>query len=76
MVFSMPMTLCNLRLTKGRVCVAGCNLSFSPNTMHSLTNLNMLAPDDQRYSFDHRGNRYGRGEGFGVLVLKRLLDAL
>ena len=44
--------------------------------MHSLTNLNMLSPDGQCYSFDHRGNGYGRGEGFGVLVLKRLSDAL
>ncbi|KAI0184479.1 putative polyketide synthase [Xylaria flabelliformis] len=28
------------------------------------------------YSFDHRANGYARGEGFGVLVLKRLKDAL
>ncbi|MCJ1250983.1 hypothetical protein MMC30_008213 [Trapelia coarctata] len=56
--------------------VAGCNMIFSPDTMHSLTNLNMLSPDGQCYSFDHRGSGYGRGEGFGILVLKRLSDAL
>lgn len=44
--------------------------------MHSLTNMNMLSPDGQCYSFDHRGNGYSRGEGFGVLVLKRVSDAI
>ncbi|KAH8695168.1 putative polyketide synthase [Talaromyces proteolyticus] len=44
--------------------------------MHSLTNLNMLSPDGQCYSFDHRGNGYSRGEGFAVLVLKRVSDAI
>ena len=38
--------------------------------------MNMLSADGQCYSFDHRGTGYGRGEGFGVLVLKRLSDAL
>lgn len=56
--------------------VAGCNVIFSPDNMHSLTNLNMLSPDGQCYSFDHRANGYSRGEGFGVLVLKRISDAI
>lgn len=56
--------------------VGGCNLIFSPDYMHSLSNMNMLSPDGQCYSFDHRGTGYGRGEGFGILVLKRLSDAL
>lgn len=56
--------------------VAGCNLMFSPDMMHSLTNMNMLSPDGRCYSFDHRGNGYGRGEGFGVLILKRVSDAI
>ena len=38
--------------------------------------MNMLSPDGQCYSFDHRAAGYGRGEGIGVLVLKRLSDAL
>ncbi|MCJ1283110.1 hypothetical protein MMC26_002437 [Xylographa opegraphella] len=42
----------------------------------SLENLGMLSPDGQCYSFDHRGNGYSRGEGFGVLILKRLSDAI
>lgn len=44
--------------------------------MHSLTNLNMLSPDGQCYTFDHRANGYSRGEGLGVLVLKRISDAI
>lgn len=38
--------------------------------------MNMLSPDGQCYSFDHRGKGYGRGEGFAILVLKCLSDAL
>ncbi len=36
----------------------------------------MLSPDGQCYSFDHRGNGYSRGEGVGVLILKRVSDAI
>lgn len=38
--------------------------------------MNMLSADGECYSFDHRGTGYGRGEGIGILVLKRLSDAL
>ena len=38
--------------------------------------MNMLSVNGQCYSFDHRGTGYGRGEGIGILVLKRLSDAL
>lgn len=44
--------------------------------MYSLTYMHMLSPDGKSYSFDHRANGYARGEGFGVLILKRLKDAL
>ncbi|MEX2982699.1 SDR family NAD(P)-dependent oxidoreductase [Streptomyces sp. C36] len=36
---------------------------------------NMLAPDGQCKSFDDSADGYGRAEGCGVLVLKRLSDA-
>lgn len=36
----------------------------------------MLSPDGQCYSFDHRANGYSRGEGIGVLILKRVTDAI
>ncbi|CAI7646607.1 unnamed protein product [Penicillium glandicola] len=56
--------------------VVGSNVIISPDNMHSLTNLNMLSPEGECYSFDHRANGYSRGEGVGVLVLKRVSDAI
>lgn len=56
--------------------VAGSNLILSPDMMHVLVSLNMLSVDSQCFSFDHRANGYSRGDGYGVLVLKRLTDAL
>lgn len=47
-----------------------------PDLMLALSNLNLLSPDNQCFTFDSRANGYARGEGFGVLVLKRLSDAL
>lgn len=41
-----------------------------------LSNMNFLSPDSRSFSFDDRANGYGRGEGFGVVLLKRLTDAL
>ncbi|KAF2190022.1 reducing type I polyketide synthase [Zopfia rhizophila CBS 207.26] len=55
---------------------AGCNLIFFPDIMHALSNYGLLSPDNRCYSFDSRGNGYARGEGFCVLILKRLSDAL
>ena len=41
-----------------------------------MTSLNFLGPDSVSYSFDHRANGYARGEGFGIVIVKRLSDAL
>lgn len=41
-----------------------------------LSNMGMLSPDSKCFSFDHRANGYGRGEGIAALILKRLPDAL
>jgi acyl transferase domain-containing protein len=38
--------------------------------------MGMLSPDSKSYSFDHRANGYGRGEGIATVVLKRLPDAI
>ncbi|KAI4277764.1 MAG: hypothetical protein LQ337_001522 [Flavoplaca oasis] len=38
--------------------------------------MNFLSHDSRCFSFDHRANGYGRGEGFGVVVIKRLSDAI
>jgi acyl transferase domain-containing protein len=36
----------------------------------------MMNPDGKCYTFDDRGRGYGRGEGFGALVLKRFDEAV
>lgn len=56
--------------------MAGTNLMLSPDMMQAFSNVNMLSPDARSYSFDHRANGYGRGEGTGTLVIKRLADAI
>jgi len=41
-----------------------------------LSNMGFLSPDSRCYSFDSRANGYARGEGVGVVVMKRLSDAI
>ena len=38
--------------------------------------MNFLSSDAKCHSFDHRANGYARGEGFGVLVLKPVSQAI
>lgn len=42
----------------------------------SLSALKFISPESKCHSFDASGNGYAKGEGFGVLVLKRVEDAL
>ncbi|KAI0480938.1 polyketide synthase [Xylariaceae sp. FL0804] len=56
--------------------VGGCNLILAPEFGLALDKAGVLGPDGRSKSFDASGNGYGRGEGFGVVVLKRLSDAL
>ncbi|RSL56874.1 hypothetical protein CEP54_008569 [Fusarium duplospermum] len=55
---------------------AGAGMILTPNTMMPMTALNFLSPDGKCFTFDARANGYGRGEGIGVVILKRLQDAL
>ncbi|PHH89366.1 hypothetical protein CDD83_6188 [Cordyceps sp. RAO-2017] len=55
---------------------AGSGMILTPNTIMPMTALNFLSPDGKCFTFDERANGYGRGEGIGVVVLKRLSDAL
>ncbi|WP_218081862.1 type I polyketide synthase [Anthocerotibacter panamensis] len=54
----------------------GVNAILAPNTTISLAQAWMLAPDGRCKSFDARANGYVRSEGCGVVVLKRLSDAV
>jgi len=47
-----------------------------PNFMHQLVAMHMLSPDGISHTFDDRANGYGRGEGIGAIVVKRLSDAI
>ncbi|MDP5218853.1 amino acid adenylation domain-containing protein [Ruegeria sp. 2205SS24-7] len=53
----------------------GVSLMLGPETFAALSKLGALAPDGRCKTFDAEANGYGRGEGCGVLVLKRLSDA-
>ncbi|MFV1966601.1 MAG: SDR family NAD(P)-dependent oxidoreductase, partial [Pirellulaceae bacterium] len=53
----------------------GVNLILSPEMTVALSKAHMMAPDGRCKTFDASANGYVRGEGCGVLVLKRLRDA-
>ncbi len=54
----------------------GVNLILSPEMTITLTKAYMMAPDGRCKTFDAAANGYVRGEGCGLVVLKRLSDAL
>nr|APX44010.1 polyketide synthase [Pestalotiopsis microspora] len=58
------------------VIAGGSGLILTPNTIFSMQALGLLGPDGKCFAFDERANGYGRGEGVGVVVLKRLKDAI
>ncbi|EME52540.1 putative iterative type I polyketide synthase [Amycolatopsis decaplanina DSM 44594] len=59
----------------GLALVAGVNLLVSPGETVTLNLAGALAADGRSKAFDATADGYGRGEGCGVLVLKRLSDA-
>ncbi|NEQ72619.1 MAG: type I polyketide synthase [Okeania sp. SIO2C9] len=56
--------------------VGGVNLILSPISTIARCQLKALSPDGRCKTFDAAANGYGQGEGCGVLVLKRLSDAV
>jgi acyl transferase domain-containing protein len=55
---------------------SGVNLNFAADVFISLCKARMLSPDGRCKTFDASANGYVRGEGCGVVVLKRVSDAL
>jgi acyl transferase domain-containing protein/acyl carrier protein len=66
----------SLRSGESRTALAGgVNLMCSPETTIALTKAHMLAPDGRCKTFDASADGFARGEGCGVVVLKRLSHA-
>ncbi len=66
----------SLRKAESRVAVAaGVQLMLTPNVALFLSRVGALAEDGHSKTFDAGADGYGRGEGCGALVLKRLSDA-
>ena len=56
--------------------VGGVNLILNPGITIFECRAHMLSPDGYCKTFDAKANGYARGEGCGVVILKRLSDAL
>ncbi|MEB3357146.1 MAG: type I polyketide synthase, partial [Synechococcales bacterium] len=56
--------------------VGGVSLMLSPEPFITYSHAHMMAADGRCKTFDARADGYVRGEGCGVIVLKRLQDAL
>jgi len=54
----------------------GVNLMVTPHSMVAFSRAHMLAADGRCKTFDARADGYGRGEGCGFVVLRRLADAV
>ncbi len=73
---SLHLACRSLRSGESRVALAaGVNVICTPEPSVALTKSQMLAPDGRCKTFDAAADGFARGEGCGVLVLKRLEDA-
>ncbi|KAI1760379.1 hypothetical protein GGR53DRAFT_509864 [Hypoxylon sp. FL1150] len=67
----------SLRSGESEMALAGgVALMFSPDQLSLMTPTGIFNDEGRCFSFDHRGKGYGRGEGVGVVLMKRLDDAI
>ncbi|MCB9450591.1 MAG: SDR family NAD(P)-dependent oxidoreductase [Anaerolineaceae bacterium] len=73
---SVHLAVQSLRQRECRMALAGgVNLILAPETYIALSKYGMLAPDGRCKTFDAAADGFVRGEGCGVIVMKRLSDA-
>ncbi|MGK3106591.1 type I polyketide synthase [Streptomyces sp. WAC05858] len=66
----------SLRRGETETAVAGgVQLNLAPDSFIAASRFGALSPDGRSFTFDARANGYVRGEGGGLVVLKRLADA-
>lgn len=74
---ALHLAVTSLRSRESDAALAGgVNLILGPETTIAFSNAHMLSPDGQCRPFDASANGYVRGEGCGIVVLKRLTDAI
>lgn len=56
--------------------VGGVNIVLNPSAIASFSKLGVISPDGKCKSFDAEANGYVRSEGCGVVVIKKLEDAI
>ena len=67
----------SLRLGETTLALAGgVSLMLAPDTGIALSQIGALSPDGRCHTFDADANGFARAEGGGVIVLKRLPDAI
>ncbi len=67
----------SLRLRESDLALAGgVSLILRPETQIAMSKWGMLSPRGRCYSFDAHADGFVRGEGAGIVVLKRLTDAV
>ena len=67
----------SLRMRESDLALAGgVSLNLRPETQLALAKWGMLSPHGKCHAFDSRADGFVRGEGAGIVVLKRLTDAV
>jgi len=76
-LMSVHLACQSLRSKESRLAIAGgVNLILSPEVSINFSRAKMLSKDGRCKTFDNSADGYGRGEGCGIVVLKRLNDAI
>jgi acyl transferase domain-containing protein len=75
-LLSIHQACASLRTGESQLAIAaGVNLILRPELAITYSKARMMAPDGRCKAFDARANGFVRGEGCGVVLLKRLADA-